>query len=129
MSKLLSVFLAAALLVAAFASAAAAPPAPDDYRITQAGSCWLPDGNSRPSMVSNPKQSFAWETPLRLVAVCAGHLPRGAALPKETINLDYGVTGRPCRIISKSGTVVSTDYTATVAPNGVSTITCRVDME
>ncbi len=129
MNKFLSVVLAAMLLAVAFLPASAAPPEPVDYRITRAGSCWLPDGSTRPLLVESVKQNFHWATPIRLVAFCAGYAPKGAELPKETLVLDYGSTGRLCRITLGRGTYVTEDYTATVSPNGSTAITCIVDID
>lgn len=129
MNKFLSVMFAVILLTVAFLPASAAPPEPVDYRITQGSSCWLPDGSTRPISIESVKQNFHWTTPIRLVALCAGSLPKGAELPKETLVLDYGSTGRLCRITLGRGTYATEDYTATVSPNGSTVITCRVDMD
>lgn len=93
------------------------------------GSCWLPDGSTRPHTVDSVKQNFSWATPIRLVAFCRGQLPKGAELPKQRLILDYGSTGRLCRITMGQAVYVTADYTAAVSPNGVTSITCRVDMD
>lgn len=129
MNKFLSVLLAAMLLTVAFLPAAAAPPEPVDYRITQGTSCWLPDGSTKPVSIESMKQNFHWTTPIRLVAFCTGPLPKGAELPKETLVLNYGSTGRLCRVTLGRHTYVTEDYTATVSTNGSTAIACYVDMD
>lgn len=133
MNKFLSVLLAAMLLTVAFLPAAAepapAPPEPVDYRITQGGSCWLPDGSTRSVLLESVKQNFHWTTPIRLVAFCTGSLPKGAEMPKETLVLNYGSTGRLCRVTLGRHTYVTEDYTATVSSNGSTAIACYVDMD
>jgi hypothetical protein len=128
MNKFLSVLLAVVLLAVAFLPAAAAPPEPVDYRIMQNGSCWLPDGAARPQFVDGMRQNFHWVTPVRLVAFCRGQLPKGAELPKTLLELNYGSTGRLCRVV-RGQEYATSDYTATVSPNGSTQITCRMDLE
>lgn len=131
MNKFLSVVLAAMLLTIAFlpASAAPDPPEPADYRITQGSSCWLPDGSAWPFSIESVKQNFHWTTPIRLVAFCTGPLPKDAEIPKETLVLDYGSTGRLCRVTLGRRTYLTADYTATVSANGSTAIGCYVDMD
>ena len=103
MNKFLSVMFAAILLTVAFLPASAAPPEPVDYRITQGGSCWLPDGSTRPVSAESVKQNFHWTTPIRLVALCAGPLPKGAELPKETSGAGLRIHRTPVQDHSRSG--------------------------
>jgi hypothetical protein len=129
MNKFLPVLLATVLLVVAFLPAAASPPEPVDYRVVQGSSCWLPDASTTPVMVGGVKQNFYWVTPLRLVAFCRGRLPLGAELPKAPLELNYGSTDRLCRIVMGQIQYATSDYTATVMPDGNVAITCRVDAE
>lgn len=129
MNKFLSVLLAAMLLTLAFLPVAAEPPEPDYYSISQSGSCWLPDGSTRPTWIGSVKQNFHWITPIRLVAFCTGPLPKGAEFPKETLVLNYGSTGRLCRVTLGRHTYVTEGYTATVSTNGSTAIACYVDMD
>lgn len=129
MNKVFSVLLAIVVLTLAALPVAAGPPGPVDYQITQYGSCWLPDSSTWPVMFAANKQTFHWVTPIRLVAYCRGQLPKGSELPKETLEVTYATSDRMCLIKMGPLTLSTTDYMATVSPNGSTAITCRVELD
>ena len=75
------------------------------------------------------KQAFRWVAPLQLEAFCRGQLPKGAPRPKEVMKLTYEGTGNACEIQFQHSTFRTANYGATVYPNGVTEITCRVDLD
>lgn len=129
MNKFLSIMFAALLLTVAFLPAAANPPEPAYYSVTQGGSCWLPNGDLKPTNALSVKQAFRWTAPLYLEAVCQGQLPRDAPRPKEAIKVTYDMTGMPCKITYGRMTFRTADYGAVVYPDGATEIACRVPLE
>lgn len=129
MKKHLSLLLAVVLAALAFAPASANPPEPDFYSVTQDGACWLPDGNAKPTNALDVKSAVEWGGPMLITGTCRGQLPKDAPRPKEPIKLTFGQTQRPCRIEVGNYRYMTSYYGATVYPNGVTEITCWVDMD
>ena len=128
-NKSLSLVLAMLLLTVLFLPASAGRPVPAYYAVEQSGECWLPDGNARPTNALGVKQNFQWVRPLRLEATCWGHLPKEAPRPKEALKFTFENTGYLCRVVFERMTMATSDYGATVYPNGSTQITCHVDLE
>jgi len=128
MNKHLSLLLAVVLLALAFVPVSANPPEPDFYSVTQDGACWLPDGAMKPTNALSVKQEVRWMAPIQLVATCWGQLPKEASWPKEILKLTYEQTQRPCRVEIGRHSYMTANYGATVHPDGVTEITCWVDM-
>ena len=130
MTRFLSVLFAAlVLIVVVFLPAAANPPDSAYYSVVQNGPCWLPDGEANSTHALGVKQAFRWVAPLQLEAFCRGQLPKGAPRPKEVMKLTYEGTGNACEIQFQHSTFRTANYGATVYPNGVTEITCRVDLD
>lgn len=129
MTKHLSFLLAVVLLTLAFLPASADVPEPDFYAVVQDGYCWLPDGEARPTNALNVKPVVEWGTPMLITATCLGQLPKHAPWPKETLKLTYEQTQRPCRVEIGRHRYMTANYGATVYPNGVTEMTCWVDMD
>ena len=129
MTRFLSVLFAAVVLIVAILPASANSPYPAYYSVVQNGSCWLPDGEAKPTHALGVKQAFRWVAPRRLEAFCQGQLPKGAPRPKEVMKLTYEGTGNACEIQFQHSTFRTANYGATVYPNGVTEIACRVDLD
>lgn len=128
-NRFVPLVLAMLLLTVLFLPAEAGRPVPTYYAVDESGECWLPDGNARPTNALGIKQNFQWVRPLRLEATCWGHLPKGAPRPKETLKLTFENTGYVCQVVFELSTMATSDYSATVYPNGTTQIACRVDLE
>ena len=76
MTRFLSVLFAAVVLIVVVLPVSANPPDPAYYSVVQNGSCWLPDGEAKPTHALSVKQAFRWVAPRRLEAFCQGQLPR-----------------------------------------------------
>ena len=129
MTRFLSVLFAALMLTVVVMPASANSPDPAYYSVVQNGSCWLPDGEAKPTHALGVEQAFRWVAPQRLEAFCQGQLPKDAPRPKEVMKLTYEGTGNACEIQFQHSTLRTANYGATVYPNGVTEITCRVDLD
>ena len=117
MNKLSAVVLLVVVLLLPALPAAANPPIPSRYFIDAEGLCYAPDGNGVPTLIVGGSTRFWIEKGGKLVMRCSGPLPDWAAIPKETIKLDYGTTGLFCAGKMKNSEVVTANYWAIVSPN------------
>lgn len=129
MRKHLSVVLAIVLLALAFLPASADPPEPAYYSVALYGACWLPNGAAVSTNVLKAQPELEPGLPNRITASCRGYLPDHAPRPKEALKLSFEQTQIPCRVEIGRQVFVTTNYGATVYPNGVSEITCRVNLD
>lgn len=129
MTRFLSVLFAALVLTVVVLPVAANPPETAFYSVVQNGPCWLPDGEAKSTNALGVKQAFRWVAPLRLEAFCQGQLPKDAPRPKEVMKITYERTGNACEIQFQHSTLRTANYGATVYPNGVTEITCLVDLD
>ncbi len=129
MTRFLSVPFAALVLIVGVLPASADPPNPAYYSVVQNGTCWLPDGEAKSTHALSVKQAFRWVAPLQLEAFCRGQLPKDAPRPKEAMKISYEDAGNVCEIQFQHSTFRTANYGATVYPNGVTEIACRVDLD